>query len=121
MARLDWIFVAINTFGVCMLINSIIGIYRHISAPHLGILKPHSNIKLCTCRLVLGEELNLCTCRLVDVFRRNCSCVATCRHVFRKNCSCVATYRHVFRRNCSCVATCRLVFRMYTASASPEH
>ena len=75
MARLDWIFVAINTFGVCMLINSIIGIYRHISAPHLGISKAHSNIKLCTCRLVLGEKVNVCTCRLVDVVRRNCSCV----------------------------------------------
>ena len=37
----------------------------HISAPHLGISKAHSNIKLCTCRLVLGEELKLCTYRLV--------------------------------------------------------
>ena len=40
---------------------------RH--APHLGISKAHSNIKLCIYMHVLSEELNLCTYRLVR--RRN--------------------------------------------------
>ena len=64
-----------------------------ISEPHLGISKAHSDIKLCTCKLVLGEELQeelkLCsymqTC--VQEELKQCSYMHTCVQEELKLCS----------------------------------